>query len=241
MTTDFTYTNFNQTIYNKLFSNLYGNKENNAQNLNKLLQLFFSSNLYKNKRGEYLTGDKKQNLLNVNNDFFDNIIDYDPTENIISLEAILHLCIVALTRFVDSIAPNKNNQHEINKLSNYIFVILRGFGYHYKCLVPLVNCIKKTVNDIMGENYLIIDCRDISEYNVCDDSTYTCGRAIYPNSNILSNNKIIIYNTVSEYDMDVDINYVVNKYAQLHGGSNKYYRKYLKYKNKYLNLKNNIV
>ena len=99
----------------------------------------------------------------------------------------------------------------------------------------------------MGDDYLIIDCKDVSNYDSCSNITYTCGRAIFPNSSMFNiNNKIIIYNTVSEYDDAMDTDYILNKYQSLPEmdkqtlqGGTIYYFKYLKYKNKYLNLKKN--
>jgi hypothetical protein len=234
MNIEFKYYIFNEKKYIKLFTSLL--QTSDYIKLNELLQLYFSQKSYKNKDDEPLTGSLKQQFINVADTFYNDIDSYS-IENTTTLESIIYLCIITLQNLVQLSEPTKNDPEIITNLSNYIFVIIHAFGLHYKCIINLINCIKKTVNDIMGNDYLIIDCKDVTNYSNCSNITYTCGRAVFSNSSIFNvNSKIIIYNTVSEYDDNMDIDYIVNKYQSLKGGS-LYYFKYLKYKNKYLNLK----
>jgi hypothetical protein len=105
--------------------------------------------------------------------------------------------------------------------------------------------IQDTLNKWIGSDYtnkqydailkikdaIIIDCRN-------GLSNYTCGRAVETFTDKDSIDHILIYNTISKDNDLMDDEYIgiaKKKYdASLIGG---YYQKYLKYKQKYLNLK----
>jgi len=73
--------------------------------------------------------------------------------------------------------------------------------------------------------------------------SYTCGRAILPltfNEGLES--KIIVSNTISDDNHTIDTDYILSldsddKLIKGEKGKNFYYKKYLKYKSKYLKLK----
>ncbi len=74
------------------------------------------------------------------------------------------------------------------------------------------------------DGYSVLDCKTGS-------TDYTCGRAVIyknalPDTDV--NPRIIIFNTVSDIDDNMDTLYILEKY----------HKKYLKYKKKYLQLKN---
>ena len=241
--------------------------------IKKLLGMYFNTIKYKDNEGKSLTGSHKQKNFGIDNEYFNKfqenfLIDEgidEGIEEVDDLKIIIFICIKSLEilckQIVDSKTGNaidkfgnqidgsgniiNNDFININIITIYMHIIMVSFGYHYMCIYPLINLIKNTVNNVMGNNYVEIKCRGVTEFNSCNMKYYTCGRAITINYNFeKSNTKIYIHNIMSDVDMDPDeeyINEVIKENNILSGGlltdDNDYYLKYLKYKNKYLNLK----
>jgi hypothetical protein len=86
------------------------------------------------------------------------------------------------------------------------------------------------INKLLREKYIVIDCKEGID-------SYTCGRAIEFKADPHCKTRIIIYNSVSEYNSDPDYTHIREIRDKYDGG---YYNKYLKYKAKYLRLKSKI-
>lgn len=93
----------------------------------------------------------------------------------------------------------------------------------------MIKSVIAKLNKKTQEDYIIYACRP--------GQTYTCGRAV---ASIYLNEKnhILIFNTVSEDDDNMDMEYyqdLLKKNTDQKGGM--YKKKYLNYKKKYLELK----
>lgn len=121
-------------------------------------------------------------------------------------------------------------------------------------IYPVISCIyypqlyiqdfiAKLNKKILRDNYAILKCNPTtpltgSEYQSKDGINYNCGRFVTINVEEGKNTRIIFTNTVSTEDDSPDVNYYTeNIQPNLKGG---YYQKYLKYKKKYLQLKDSL-
>jgi hypothetical protein len=83
--------------------------------------------------------------------------------------------------------------------------------------------ISAIINKITRPNYCIVNC---------DNNGYTCGRAILENYEPNKNTRIIIFDTVSEHDDNMNTNRYFEKIINnIHGGRKNFYGKYKKYYN----------
>ena len=109
-------------------------------------------------------------------------------------------------------------------------------------LYPVISCVYlpqnyvkeyiELLNQKIGTNFAILKC------NPEATSDYTCGRALTINIEDGKTNRLIFFNTISDEDDNIDGEYYVNNIQpNLIGG---YYQKYLKYKKKYLQLKDSL-
>jgi hypothetical protein len=261
----FEYIYVEPSYYNYIGNSLLKIKSENAltyDEIKKLLGMYFNTIKYKDKEGKSLTGPYKHKKFEIDDEYFnkfqENFLIDEGIEEMDDLKIIIFICIKSLENLCKQIVNSKSRNEidksgneinndfiNINKITIYMHIIMVSFGYHYMCIYPLINLIKNTVNNVMGNNYVEIKCRGVTEFNSCNMKYYTCGRAITINYNFeKSNTKIYIHNIMSDVDMDPDeeyINEVIKENNIIYGGlltdDNDYYPKYLKYKNKYLNLK----
>lgn len=87
-----------------------------------------------------------------------------------------------------------------------------NFGWIAKQIVDIIN-------NIMGFKYIIFDCKGGLD-------SYTCGRAIWPfgfnydkNSEEFRDFRIIVFNTVSDFDDGIDFDYLSNIQTQIEQGT----------------------
>ena len=123
-----------------------------------------------------------------------------------------------------------NNPEFIQVYIQTIWIILKWTGLALLNINDYAKLLVEIINHKTRENYIIIDC-GVSHV----DKNYSCGRAITVNQNnfpVTRNDLpvIIIFNTVSSENMDMDPEQAT---LLLY----KYKNKYLKYKQKYLKLK----
>ena len=169
-------------------------------------------------------------------------------------------------RIIDTLtnpeSPHLNKERYIGLFEQILNMIIKCFGLNIMDITPLVKALVRLINNKLGFEYIILNCKE-------GLTSYTCGRAI---STLLRNDginktKLVIFNTISDTDDNIDIghyatlapsegplnleyggdkNFYKNKYL-MYGddknhspGLNSYKSKYLKYKQKYLQLKNHI-
>ncbi len=126
------------------------------------------------------------------------------------------------------------------RVFNYIILPYKLSIYNFYDYLP---DIVKKVNDMFRKDYIVIDCN--KDYGKFIDAgfirkeypEYRCGRASTFKVGPGLNTRIIIYNSMHEFDNNPDDTYAFSILDKYHGG---YYKKYLKYKTKYLKLKNNL-
>lgn len=159
----------------------------------------------------------------------------DPDQILSSKECFIkyifdHIPVISPTNDTNRITLINNNDFII-VFYEFIWTFYRLYALHTMNLQPMNEYIKKRINEITKDpQYCIIMCRD--------NNNYTCGRAILPNTiNANPVNKIIIFNTISEHNDEMDIDQFM-KYTDVKKGG--YIYKYLKYKQKYLTLKKSI-
>jgi hypothetical protein len=87
-----------------------------------------------------------------------------------------------------------------------------NFGWIAKQIVDIIN-------NIMGFKYIIFDCKGALD-------SYTCGRAIWPfgfnydkNSEEFRDFRIIVFNTVSDFDDGIDFDYLSDIQTQIEQGT----------------------
>jgi hypothetical protein len=183
-------------------------------------------------------------------------IDYGGIEEYIktsisNINDILYYWLLTYSNLSDDL--KRNNEEKIiynyNNLINLIFDLLQYILFTYgretldaynmaKFVVQNLNDNIKEIDmaNIKFNNPYIIDCKN-------GPNSYTCGRAIqlFKKNGI---KHILIYNTISTTNDFMDEDYAKEKISKykldsLEGG---YYKnKYLKYKQKYLGLKNNLI
>lgn len=133
----------------------------------------------------------------------------------------------------DIITENMNKPHFIIFFYEIIKMHLFGFSFNFINIDTIIKNIVDNVRSITTHDYIVINCKDKTDM-------YTCGRAILYNENTDIPTKIIIYNSISDDNDDQDTIYLSSldgKYTE-NTGTNYIYNKYIKYKNKYLNIKN---
>ncbi len=113
------------------------------------------------------------------------------------------------------------------KFLNFLLVPYNMTTYNIIIYLPKI---VELINKSLREKYIVIDCKE-------GISSYTCGRAIVFKADPHCITRIIIYNSVSEYNSDPDYEHISKIRDNYNGG---YYNKYLKYKAKYLRLKSKI-
>jgi len=147
-----------------------------------------------------------------------------------------------------------------NIQSDFLILDLTIKSISYVLMYPLkfIKYLVKKINEKIGYEYIVINCRDGLEEDILDN--YTCGRAVQYSSigkslsytddedeekKIIEKKepKIIIYNTISTEDMGLDTEYYnkikddPKKCPEGKTGECSFYKKYLKYKVKYLKIK----
>jgi hypothetical protein len=110
-------------------------------------------------------------------------------------------------------------------------------------LYPVISCIFQPqtyvkeyielLNQKIFPNFAILKCNPDAKPD------YTCGRAITINIEYGKTTRLIFFNTISDEDDSIDgVYYVNNIQPNLTGGY--YHQKYLKYKKKYLSIKDSL-
>ncbi len=111
----------------------------------------------------------------------------------------------------------------ISAFGNLITFLLYQAGYAIHNLSDILDYLVKLINDNTRPDYIIITC----------PKDYYCGRALYIRTEPGKNSRILIYRTNDKAEpQQIE---VLEKAELIPGG---YYKKYLKYKAKYLKLKN---
>lgn len=153
-------------------------------------------------------------------------------------------------------SPHLDNPIYYGFMEHMIQFILFSIGTNIMEMTPIAKAIVRIINDAIGYEYIIINCKE-------GLGSYTCGRAvtsIHKESTKIP--RLLIYNTVSSENPDMDshyytqltqetdgqmnlqknkdMSYYSSKYNKETDQEQKYYEKYLKYKSKYLHLKNKL-
>jgi len=120
--------------------------------------------------------------------------------------------------------------------------VLYTLGTNIMNMTSIAKSIVRIINDKIGYTYIVLNCKNGLE-------SYTCGRAIASIHKMTKekNPRLIIFNTISSENDNVDFGYYLTLVTEEpetlnleNGGESYYYKeKYLKYKNKYLQLKKN--
>jgi len=124
----------------------------------------------------------------------------------------------------------RNNEDFINNLALYLNAFWKIIASASTNAADGAKVLVEILNELFEDNFAVIKCQD--------DSSYECGRIIFANLEEGKQNRIIIYETISDIDDQVDtIKYAMEVIPTLEGGNqiNNYFHKYLKYKNKYMN------
>lgn len=129
------------------------------------------------------------------------------------------------------------DQSFIMNLTSIVRSLLYSIGRHTLDMKPYAEYFVEKINKVTNPLYVKLCC----EAKTSEGGTpyYTCGRAI---QEIFSHKfpKIMIYSTKNEYDDNTDeasFSRCIKSPEQIEGG---YYKKYLKYKTKYLNEKKKL-
>jgi hypothetical protein len=86
-----------------------------------------------------------------------------------------------------------------------IWTLLKPYGLHTLNLRPMLVYVKQRIDEITGQkDYCVIQCKPQSEHRDPLDN-YTCGRAMLMTYDSTKFSKIIIFNTVSEFDDHMDL------------------------------------
>ncbi len=125
-----------------------------------------------------------------------------------------------------------NNSEFIKTFGQTIWILIKSQGLYTKNIDSYVRRIVDIINEKTRPDYARIDCRDDLL-----GTSYQCGRAlIYRNSlpSVDPSPRVIVFNTAVDVSGRItdnfDFDYMLSKY----------HKKYLKYKQKYLQLKNYI-
>lgn len=126
-----------------------------------------------------------------------------------------------------------DNVHFINCLYTLLYTVIIITGLVSMDAHNITNLLVAKINSITRENYVIKRC-DQEKFDI-PNWTYSCGRciAIVPTPNDI-NTKILIYDTNNSSDSTCEEMKVIEYTSQQKGG---YYAKYLKYKKKYILLR----
>jgi len=195
-------------------------------------------------------------LLKYKEIFFDSIpiIKFEKSNEIefakelidLSIQLMMFIILYDLERInVDSKnQPEKISDEIYNNIEFILFLrlIIQGIimqvGYLTKGIIPFVKKIIENIRQITNPKYITLNCNHIE-----DATDYCCGRFVTYIVNETSPTKIVIMNTLPnsvpdfEYEKKIQENPEVepiNVGVKFGGG---YYKKYIKYKNKYLKLK----
>ena len=120
--------------------------------------------------------------------------------------------------------------------------LIKPTSLRMRNISTMIPFIVDSINKITRENYMIASCNPttmgLGGNNV---SEYVCGRAMYYNEDPIKNTKLIIFNTISDFDDDMDTSYFTSSILEsLKGGSNMenyFSKKYTKYVKKIQKLK----
>jgi len=133
-----------------------------------------------------------------------------------------------------------DNNHFIEFFSNLITIGLYSLGQNLMNMGGIAEEIVKIINEKTGRKYALLNCKD-------GISSYTCGRAVSNNLRPATGEntpRIIIFNTVSSYDDNIDFERYAAIFPEdnepnytLGGDKHYYWKKYMKYKQKYMSLK----
>lgn len=182
------------------------------------------------------------NILDVPERQKININEFNVNEdNEISMDGQMIDDIYSIFSFIENINYqnlNIDNDTFIENFYKVIKVYLYAYGLNIMNMTPLVRLIVDRINSrTRRPRYAILNCRD-------NLGSYTCGRAVSFTIDPTKTTKIILFNTVSEFDDFEDSEYqqtLVNTTFE-HGQRdvNFYYKKYLKYKSKYIEMKKKL-
>ncbi len=176
-------------------------------------------------------------------------------KNVINQARNNHESIYPSIKIIDRLPPfniiidlNKNldglldNSSFIYSLYSIIWDCIRYYGHGHLSTIGFTKFLINQVNEKTRPDYIVNKC--FSQKN------YTCGRALEKVTEPGKNTRLVIFGTVSmddDYMDDQDyenriIPTLTNKYLSNNNNDdkNKYYAKYLKYKSKYLELKNKL-
>ena len=132
-----------------------------------------------------------------------------------------------------------DNEEFIQSLHTILYKCIQYYGWGNLSTIGYIEDLIFCINIIARPCYIINGC-----YN---QKGYTCGRAVSANTEPGKNTRFVIHGTVSTEDDSMDgMDYLdrilptlSSKYSK--NNDKLYYTKYLKYKNKYLDLKKQIT
>jgi hypothetical protein len=145
-----------------------------------------------------------------------------------------------------------DNRQFIIAIYNLLWVILERYALGTYNLENFITKMIDTVNRSIRKDYIIKNCnengkdryvgiRNMTQYDYC------CGRAMYYDERPNKKSRIIIFNTISDFDDNMDFSYYGSFFDNLPNMSDDEKvrdtplaraKKYLKYKIKYIKLKN---
>jgi hypothetical protein len=151
---------------------------------------------------------------------------------------ILH----AIVNLANPDSPHLNNEVYIEFFEVLLSTFLYALGSNIMNFTPVVKGVVRLINDKIGYTYIVLNCKNKL-------GSYTCGRAISSIGRTSTEKmpRLVVFNTESGDSDNLDYEYykiLVPEDAELNleqGGDKHFYKtKYLKYKQKYLELKNRI-
>lgn len=104
-----------------------------------------------------------------------------------------------------------NNKKFVKAYTNFVKNLVYFYTLRYVFIDQMINKLTSKLNNMTKNNYIIYKCKPGSQY--------TCGRSV---TNIDTNdgNHILISDTISEYDSNVDADYIQNLLLSKGGGEN---------------------
>ena len=172
------------------------------------------------------------------------IVNWEGRYNIFDLDNFPSLYIIKYLPFFDEWKNAMkegllDNEEFIQSLHTILYNCIQYYGWGHLSTIGYIEDLIFWINIITRPCYIINGC-----YN---QKSYTCGRAVSANTEPGKNTRFVIHGTVSIDDDSMDgmdfVNRILPTLSSKYSKNNDklYYTKYLKYKNKYLDLKKQIT
>lgn len=134
---------------------------------------------------------------------------YDPGVDRLNKDALSVNLLNALPSFPENVIYEADFVHA---LYNFLWSILRNYGLYTYNVEPFVDDMITIVNKKTSKGYMSRNCgstKAIFDRNI-DTTWYTCGRAMVVNLSEEKTPRILIINTKSVYEADIDIDYALD-------------------------------